>query len=116
MFKKVRIITFRGIHESYLLQAQKYETVFTVYTPPHVGFYKLEIYASQVPKTSGKINLPLVALFMLEVRHGMNFSINVFQVRLQTFGTKGSQESSFQNRRGTQEMAPVHGEEKNLFR
>ena len=38
-----------------------------MYTPPHVGFYKLEIYASRVPKTKGKINLPLVATFMLEV-------------------------------------------------
>ena len=49
-------------------QAKKEETIFTVYTPPHVGFYKLEIYASRVPKTTGKINLPLVATFMLEVR------------------------------------------------
>ena len=48
-------------------QAKKEETIFTVYTPPHVGFYKLEIYASRVPKTKGKINLPLVATFMLEV-------------------------------------------------
>ena len=48
-------------------QAKKEETIFTVYTPPHVGFYKLEIYASRVPKTTGKINLPLVATFMLEV-------------------------------------------------
>ena len=39
-----------------------------MYTPPHVGFYKLEIYASRVPKTTGKINLPLVATFMLEVK------------------------------------------------
>ena len=50
-----------------LYQAKKEETIFTVYTPPHVGFYKLEIYASRVPKTKGKINLPLVATFMLEV-------------------------------------------------
>ena len=49
-------------------QAKKEETIFTVYTPPHVGFYKLEIYASRVPKTTGKINLPLVATFMLEVK------------------------------------------------
>merc|ERR1712004_237251 len=60
-----------------------------------------EIYASRVPKTKGKINLPLVATFMLEVR-------------LKGYGEKGSQESSFQNRRGTQEMAPVHGEERRL--
>ena len=50
-----------------MFQAKKEETIFTVYTPPHVGFYKLEIYASRVPKTTGKINLPLVATFMLEV-------------------------------------------------
>ena len=55
-----------------MFQAKKEETIFTVYTPPHVGFYKLEIYASRVPKTTGKINLPLVATFMLEVRSKMN--------------------------------------------
>ena len=101
-----------------------------MYTPPHVGFYKLEIYASRVPKTTGKINLPLVATFMLEVCEddflkifetcmlGVcedNFlkifsKIQIFetiyatQVRLKGYGDKMSQESSFQNRRGTQEM------------
>ena len=59
-------------HSSIVFQAKKEETIFTVYTPPHVGIYKLEIYASRVPKTTGKINLPLVATFMLEVRSKMN--------------------------------------------
>ena len=54
-------------NQKIVFQAKKDETIFTVYTPPHVGFYKLEIYASRVPKTTGKINLPLVATFMLEV-------------------------------------------------
>ena len=49
------------------VQATKVETTFTVFTPPHIGFYKLEIFASRVPKSNGKINLPLVATFMVEV-------------------------------------------------
>ena len=88
-------------------QAKKEETIFTVYTPPHVGFYKLEIYASRVPKTTGKINLPLVATFMLEVCVKMTcckYQTSATQVRLKGYGDKASQESSFQNRRGTQEM------------
>ena len=42
--------------------------MFCVQAPPHVGHYKLEIYAASVPKTKGKLNLPIVALFMVEVR------------------------------------------------
>ena len=71
VFKKVRshVLLNQNMFLNHLLtsQAKKEETIFTVYTPPHVGFYKLEIYASRVPKTTGKINLPLVATFMLEV-------------------------------------------------
>ena len=69
VFKKVKF--HNHIHSTLphlAYQAKKEETIFTVYTPPHVGFYKLEIYASRVPKTTGKINLPLVATFMLEVK------------------------------------------------
>ena len=44
------------------------ETVFTVHAPPHVGHYKLEIFAAQIPKTRGKLNLPVVATFLVEVR------------------------------------------------
>ena len=72
VFKKVKCSVLLNHNISHLThtalhQAKKEETIFTVYTPPHVGFYKLEIYASRVPKTKGKINLPLVATFMLEV-------------------------------------------------
>ena len=67
VFKKVRLPNQNMLHPLIANQAKKEETIFTVYTPPHVGFYKLEIYASRVPKTTGKINLPLVATFMLEV-------------------------------------------------
>ena len=42
--------------------------MFCVQAPPHVGHYKLEIYAASVPKTKGKLNLPIVATFMVEVR------------------------------------------------
>ena len=42
--------------------------MFCVHAPPHVGHYKLEIYAASVPKTKGKLNLPIVATFMVEVR------------------------------------------------
>ena len=42
--------------------------MFSVHAPPHVGHYKLEIYAASVPKTKGKLNLPIVATFMVEVR------------------------------------------------
>ena len=44
------------------------ETMFCVHAPPHVGHYKLEIYAASVPKTKGKLNLPIVATFMVEGR------------------------------------------------
>ena len=44
------------------------ETIFTVYAPPHVGHYKLEIFAAKIPKTRGKLNLPVVATFMVEVK------------------------------------------------
>ena len=44
------------------------ETVFTVYAPPHVGHYKLEIFAAKIPKIRGKVHLPVVATFMVEVR------------------------------------------------
>ena len=44
------------------------ETVFSIHAPPHVGHYKLEIFAAAVPKTKGKLNLPIVATFMVEVR------------------------------------------------
>ena len=46
----------------------KNETVFTVTAPPHVGFYKLEIYASRVPRDHGVLALPLVAILLVEVR------------------------------------------------
>ena len=47
---------------------KKDETIFTVSAPPHVGHYKLEIFASLIPKTRGKLNLPVVATFMVEVK------------------------------------------------
>ena len=42
--------------------------MFTVVAPPNVGFYKLEIYASKVPKKHGMLHLPLVAIYLVEVR------------------------------------------------
>ena len=50
------------------------ETIFTVYAPPHVGHYKLEIFAAKIPKIRGKINLPVVATFMVEVKLKTLFS------------------------------------------
>ena len=44
------------------------ETLFTIHAPPHVGHYKLEIFASSIPKTRGKLNLPIIATFLVEVR------------------------------------------------
>ena len=44
------------------------ETIFSVFAPPHVGHYKLEIFAAKIPKTRGKFNLPVVATFMVEVK------------------------------------------------
>ena len=44
------------------------ETLFSVQAPPHVGYYKLEIFAGRVPKSRGRTNLPIVATFMVEVR------------------------------------------------
>ena len=64
--KKKVTITQLSIN-NYDLQTDKKETVFTVFTPPHTGFYKLEIFASRIPKTNGKINLPLVATFLVQV-------------------------------------------------
>ena len=52
----------------------------------------------------------------LSIKVATNPSQTCFKVRLKGYGEKGSQESSFQNRRGTQEMAPVHGEERRLSR
>ena len=53
----------------------------------------------------------------LSIKVALNPSQTCFnKVRLKGYGEKGSQESSFQNRRGTQEMAPVHGEERRLSR
>ena len=39
-----------------------------MYAPPHVGHYKLEIFGAKIPKTRGKLNLPVVATFLVEVR------------------------------------------------
>ena len=47
---------------------QKGETLFTVVAPPNVGFYKLEVYAGKVPKKHGVLQLPLVAIYLVEVR------------------------------------------------
>ena len=44
------------------------ETLFTVIAPPNVGFYKLEVYAGKIPKKHGMLNLPLVAIILVEVR------------------------------------------------
>ena len=44
------------------------ETLFTIHAPPHVGHYKLEIFAASIPKTRGKLNLPIIATFLVEVR------------------------------------------------
>ena len=46
----------------------KSETVFTVIAPPNVGFYKLEMYASRIPRDHGVLALPLVAILLVEVR------------------------------------------------
>lgn len=46
----------------------KNETIFTVIAPPNVGFYKLEIYASRIPRDHGVLALPLVAILLVEVR------------------------------------------------
>ena len=44
------------------------ETIFTVFAPPNVGFYKVEIFAAKIPKNHGMVPLPLVAIFLVEVR------------------------------------------------
>ena len=44
------------------------ETIFTVIAPPNVGFYKLEIFATKMPRNHGPLQLPLVAIFLVEVR------------------------------------------------
>ena len=49
-------------------QVKPQETIFSIFSPPHVGNYKLEIFAASLPKTKGKLTLPIVATFMLEVR------------------------------------------------
>ena len=36
--------------------------------PPNVGFYKLEIFAGKIPKLNGMLHLPLVAIYLVEVR------------------------------------------------
>ena len=42
--------------------------MFTVTSPPNVGFYKLEMFASKIPKNNGMLQLPLVAILLVEVR------------------------------------------------
>ena len=49
-------------------QESKKETMFTVFSPPNIGFYKLEIYASKIPKNNGIVQLPLVGIILVEVR------------------------------------------------
>ena len=44
------------------------ETLFTIHAPPHVGHYKLEIFAAAVPKKRGKMVLPIIATFLVEVK------------------------------------------------
>ena len=46
----------------------KKETIFTVIAPPNVGFYKLEIFATRIPRAHGALALPLVAILLVEVR------------------------------------------------
>ena len=46
----------------------KDETIFTVVAPPNVGFYKLEIFGGKIPKLNGMLHLPLVAIYLVEVR------------------------------------------------
>ena len=33
-----------------------------------MGFYKLEIFAGKIPKLNGMLHLPLVAIYLVEVR------------------------------------------------
>ena len=62
------ILTFQLIKTFVTKGEFKNETMFTVTAPPNVGFYKLEMFASKIPKNNGMLQLPLVAIFLVEVR------------------------------------------------
>ena len=41
------------------------ETVFTVWAPPGLGYYKLVISAARVPRVKAKVMMPVVATFLV---------------------------------------------------
>jgi hypothetical protein len=44
------------------------ETLFTIHAPTHIGHYKLEVLAASITKARGKLNLPIIVTFLVEVR------------------------------------------------
>ena len=49
-------------------KASQEETIFTVNAPPHAGNYKLQIFGAHVPRTKAKLNLAVVATFVVQVK------------------------------------------------
>ena len=48
------------------------ETVFTVWAPPGLGYYKLVISAARVPRVKAKVMMPVVATFLVgDLQHVM---------------------------------------------
>ena len=48
------------------------ETVFTVWAPPSLGYYKLVISAARVPRVKAKVMMPVVATFLVgDLQHVM---------------------------------------------
>ena len=47
-------------------KSKKEETVFTVFAPPDLGFYKLVVHAARIPRNKEKVFMTVVATFLVE--------------------------------------------------
>ena len=46
-------------------KTEKEETVFTVFAPPALGYYKLVVFAARVPRGRERVSMPVVATFLV---------------------------------------------------
>ena len=47
-------------------KSKKEETVFKVFAPPDLGFYKLVVHAARIPRNKEKVFMTVVATFLVE--------------------------------------------------
>ena len=46
-------------------KSEKEETVFTVFAPPGLGYYKLVVFAARIPRNKEKVYMTVVATFLV---------------------------------------------------